>query len=89
MRASRSPRLLVGAAVVSVLLPAPALLTAAHASAAETVRVPISQASWFWRGQVGVVGGTGIAPPVAVADPSVPGGDLAGKSLQPAGNRAS
>jgi hypothetical protein len=71
------PRLLIGAAALLVVAPAPAFLTVAHAAATQSVTVPVSQASWFWRGQVGVIGSTGIAAPVAVADPTVPGGDLA------------
>lgn len=65
------------AAVGSVLLPAPVLLSAAHASSSKTVTVPLNQASWFWRAQVGVIGSTGVAPPQPVPNPSVPTGDLA------------
>lgn len=77
LRSTRLARLLLTAVVGSVLLPAPVLLSAAHAAVAVTVKVPLSQASWYWRGQAGAVGNTGIAPPAALPDPSVPGGDLA------------
>ena len=77
MRVTRLPRLLLTAAVGSVLLPVPVLLSSAHAANSVTVKVPVSQTSWFWRGQPGAIGSTGIAPPAAVPDPSVPAGDLA------------
>ncbi len=77
MRSTRLPRLLALAAAGSVLVPLPALLGAAHASTTLTARVPVSQASWFWRAQVGVIGSTGVAPPQQVPNPSVPDGDLA------------
>lgn len=77
MRSSRLPRLLVTAAVATVVLPVPALLDAAHGASATTIQVPLSQASWFWRAEPSAIGNTGLAPPVAVPDPTVPGGDLA------------
>ncbi|MGN6473436.1 MAG: hypothetical protein ACTHK4_07280 [Mycobacteriales bacterium] len=76
MRSTRLPRLLAMAAVGFVLLPAPILLSAAHAASSKTVTVPLNQASWYWRAQVGVIGSTGVAPPQQVPNPSVPAGDL-------------
>lgn len=76
MRTTRLPRLLLLASLGCVVLPAP-VLASAHASGAVTVKVPVSQASWFWRGQPGAIGNTGVAPPAQVPDPSVPDGDLA------------
>ncbi|HVV75780.1 MAG TPA: DNRLRE domain-containing protein [Mycobacteriales bacterium] len=77
MRSTRLPRLVITAAIGTVLLPVPTLLGSAHAGTAVTVKVPLAQASWFWRGQPGAIGSTGIAPPAAVPDPEVPAGDLA------------
>ncbi|HWC33382.1 MAG TPA: hypothetical protein VG650_01020 [Mycobacteriales bacterium] len=71
------PRALLAAAAGGVLLPVPMLLSSAHAAGPVTVKVPLSQASWYWRGQPGAIGSTGIAPPAAVPDPAVPAGDLA------------
>jgi hypothetical protein len=77
VRSTRLPRLLAIAAVGSVLVPVPALLSAAHGAPLLTTRVTVSQTNWFWRGQPGVIGGTGAAPPQQVPDPLVPAGDLA------------
>lgn len=77
MRSTRAPRAFALAAIGSVLLPAPLLLTVAQASPVKTVTVPLSQASWFWRAQAGVIGSTGVAPPAPAPNPSVPSGDLA------------
>ncbi|HVS69301.1 MAG TPA: hypothetical protein VHE56_12170 [Mycobacteriales bacterium] len=77
MRSTRSPRLLLAAAVLSVLVPVPILLGSAQAAESVTVKVPLTQAGWYWRGQPGAIGSTGIAPPAAVPDPTVPAGDLA------------
>ncbi|HVT64792.1 MAG TPA: hypothetical protein VHD81_06545 [Mycobacteriales bacterium] len=77
MRSTHLPRLFLLAALGSVALPVPVLLSSAHAAAARTITVPVSQASWFWRGQPGAIGSTGIAPPAQVPDASVPNGDLA------------
>jgi hypothetical protein len=74
---STRPRLFLLAVCGFVVFPAPVLLSSAHAADAVTVKVPVSQASWFWRGQPGAIGSTGIAPPAQVPDPSVPNGDLA------------
>lgn len=77
MRSTRLPRLLLLAGIWSVLLPVPVLLSAAHASTSVTTKIPLSQASWYWRGQPGAIGSTGVAPPAQVPDPTVPAGDLA------------
>lgn len=53
------------------------MLSAAHAADAVTVKVPLSRASWFWRGQPGGTGVTSIALSGDVPDPAVPAGDLA------------
>jgi hypothetical protein len=77
VRSTWLPRLLFFAGIGSLLLPAPVLLSTANAADAATVKVPLTQASWFWRGQPGAIGTTGIAPPAQVPNPSVPRGDLA------------
>jgi hypothetical protein len=54
-------------------------VAAGDASSPQSTQVLATQSTYFWQGQVGAqnVGGTDVAPPAPVTDPTVPTGDVA------------